>query len=74
MIPIEKFYVKAPSINQVRRALGKAPGGARVVGRFDRETIECRHTMDEHSLRRHWPVVVSRLEKAGLTVVDRPGS
>jgi hypothetical protein len=70
----EKFFVKAASVNQVRRALVKAPGGARVVGRFDRETIECLHTMDEHSLRRHWPVVVSRLEKAGLTVVDRPGS
>ena len=60
-------------MNAVRRALGRAPGGARVVGRFDRETIECRHTMDAHSLSRHWPVLLSRIEKAGLTVVDRPG-
>lgn len=70
----EKFYVKAASVNQVRRALGRAPGGVRVVGRFDRETIECVHTMDEHSLQRHWPVILSRLAKAGLSVVARPGS
>ena len=57
----------------MRRALGRAPGGVRVVGRFDRETIECRHTMEEHSLARLWPIVVSRLEKAGLAVVARPG-
>ena len=44
-------------------------GRREVVGRFDRETIECRHTMDEHSLGRHWPVLVSRLAKAGLAVV-----
>ncbi len=47
-----------------------APGGVRVVGRQDRETILCTHTMDEHSLSRHWPVIVSRLEKAGLSIVD----
>jgi hypothetical protein len=69
---VERFYVKAASVNQVRRALGRAPGGARVVGRFDREMIECRHTMDEHSFARHWPVIVSRLEGAGLAVVERP--
>jgi hypothetical protein len=28
--------------------------------------------MEEHSLSRHWPVVVSRLGKAGLSVVLRP--
>jgi hypothetical protein len=67
-----RFYVRAVSVNAVRRALGRAPGGARVVGRFDRETIECRHTMDEHSYARHWPVLLSRLEKAGLAVVERP--
>ena len=44
-----------------------------MIGRFDRETIECGHTMAAHSLARHWPVLLSRLEKAGLTVVDRPG-
>lgn len=65
--------MKAGSVNAVRRALGRAPGGARVVGRFDRETIECAHTMDAHSLARHWPVILSRLEGAGLSVVDRPG-
>jgi hypothetical protein len=70
---MEHFFVKAASVNEVRRALGRAPGGVRVVGRFDRETIECRHTMDEHSLQRHWPIVLSRLGKAGLRVVDRPG-
>ena len=69
---MERFYVKAGSVNAVRKALGRAPGGARVVGRFDRETIECSHTMDERSFGRHWPVLVSRLEKAGLSVVDRP--
>ena len=69
---MEHFFVKAASVNEVRRALGRAPGGVRVVGRFDRETIECRHTMDEHSLQRHWPIVLSRLGKAGLRVVDRP--
>ena len=47
-----------------------APGGVRVVGRQDRETILCTHTMDEHSLSRHWPVIVSRLEKAGLSIVE----
>lgn len=69
---MERFYVRASSVNAVRRALGHAPGGAAVVGRFDRETIECRHTMNEHSRARHWPVIVSRLEKAGLSLVGRP--
>ena len=45
-----------------------------MVGRHDRETILCTHTMDGHSLARHWPVIVSRLAKAGLAVVARPGS
>ncbi|AGA26615.1 hypothetical protein [Singulisphaera acidiphila] len=67
-----RFLVKANSVNAVRKALGRAPGGVRVVGRFDRETIECAHTMEAHSLSRHWPVVVSRLAKAGLTVVEKP--
>ncbi len=66
-----RFYVRAASVNAVRRALYRAPGGARVVGRFDRETIECQHTMDAHSYRRHWAVIASRLEKAGLVVVER---
>ena len=64
-----RFYVRAPSVNAVRRALHRAPGGVRVVGREDRETILCTHTMDEHSLGRHWPVILSRLHKAGLGVV-----
>ncbi len=66
------FYVRAPSTNAVRRALHRAPGGAKVVGRHDRDTILCSHTMDEHSLGRHWAVIVSRLSKAGLAVVPRP--
>lgn len=66
------FFVRAGSVNAVRRVLFRAPGGAKVVGRYDRETIECVHTMDAHSLRRHWPVIVSRLEKTGLAVVPRP--
>jgi hypothetical protein len=70
---VERFYVKASSVNAVRKALTRAPGGAAVVGRFDRDTIECAHTMSAHSLARHWPVLVSRLAKAGLSVVDRPG-
>jgi hypothetical protein len=68
------FYVLAPSVNAVRRALHRAPGGARVVGRHDRATILCTHTMDGHSLARHWPVIVSRLAKMGLAIVPRPGS
>lgn len=68
----ERFYVRAPSINAVRRALGRAPGGVRVLGRYDRETIECRHTMNEHSYARHWPIVLSRLSLAGLSVVEKP--
>lgn len=67
-----RFYVKAPSVSAVRRALFRAPGGARVVGRHDRETIECSHTMDDHSFARHWPILISRLDKAGLCVVERP--
>jgi hypothetical protein len=70
--PEGRFYVRAPSVNAVRRALHRAPGGVRVVGREDRETILCTHTMDEHSLGRHWPVILSRLHKAGLGVVP-PG-
>jgi hypothetical protein len=66
------FYVRAPSTNAVRRALHRAPGGVRVVGRHDRETILCTHTMDGHSLARHWPVIMSRLAKARLAVVSRP--
>lgn len=68
----QRFYVRAPSINAVRRALFRAPGGVRVMGRHDRETILCTHTMDEHSLARHWPIILSRLAKAGLAVVPRP--
>jgi hypothetical protein len=68
---IRRFYVRAPSVSAVRRALYRAPGGARVVGRYDRDTIECVHTMDQHSLERHWPVIVSRLEKDGLSLVER---
>jgi hypothetical protein len=69
-----RFYVRAASISIVRRALFRAPGGAKVMGRYDRSTILCSHTMDAHSLRRHWPVIKSRLENAGLAVVDRPES
>jgi len=66
--------VRAKSVSAVRRALHRAPGGARVVGRYDREKIECLHTMDEHSYRRHWPIIVSRLEKAGLQFEVTPGT
>jgi hypothetical protein len=69
---VRRFYVRAPSVSAVRRALYRAPGGARVVGRYDRGTIECLHTMDQHSLERHWPVIVSRLERAGIRLVERP--
>ena len=72
MEPDRTFFVRAPSINAVRRALDRAPGGAKVVGRHDRETILCTHTMDGHSLARHWKVIVSRLSKARLAVVARP--
>jgi hypothetical protein len=72
MDPNRTFFVRAPSINAVRRALHRAPGGARVVGRHDRVTILCTHTMDAHSLGRHWSVIKSRLAKAGLEVVPRP--
>ena len=67
----QSFYVRAPSINAVRRALFRAPGGVRVVGRHDRDTILCTHTMDEHSLARHWPIILSRLAKAGLAETAR---
>lgn len=67
-----RFYVAAPSVSAVRRALYRAPGGARVVGRFDRETIECSHSMDSRSFSRHWPILMSRLEKVGLRAVLRP--
>jgi hypothetical protein len=69
-----RFYVRAASVNAVRRALHRAPGGARVVGRYDRDTIECLHTMDTHSYRKLWPIIVSRLEKAGLQPVIAPGT
>jgi hypothetical protein len=72
-MPTDRFYVRARSVNAVRRALGRAPGGVRVIGRFDRDTIECGHTMEPHSLARHWPVVLSRLAGAGLAVVAKPG-
>ena len=69
---MERFFVKAASVNQVRKALDRAPGGAQVIGRYDRQVIECGHTMSTHSLARHWPVLLSRFEKAGITVVERP--
>jgi hypothetical protein len=28
--------------------------------------------MDNHSLSRHWPVIKSRLENAGLAIVPKP--
>ena len=68
-----RFFVTAPSVNSVRRALGRPPGGVEVIGRFDQKTIECSHTMDGHSLARHWSIIVSRLSKSGLSVVNRPG-
>jgi hypothetical protein len=71
---VERFYVRASSVSAVRKALGRAPGGVRVIGRYDRETIECSHTMEAHSLARSWPIIVSRLGKAGLVVVPRLGS
>src|SRR5262249_37645446 len=67
-----RVYVLAPSVSAGRRALHREHGGARVIGRHDRTTIVCRHTMDEHSRERHWPVIVSRLTKAGLTVLAGP--
>jgi hypothetical protein len=69
-----RFYVRAPSVSAVRRALRRAHGGAKVIGRYDRETIECAHTMDDRSFARHWPIIVSRLEYLGLRVVGRPGT
>lgn len=68
-----RFLVKAASVNEVRRALGRAPGGVRVLGRYDRETIECVHTMEAYSMARHWPIILSRLDGAGLSVVPYPG-
>ena len=70
--PDRRFYVVAPSVNAVRRALF-APGGARVIGRHDRETIACLHTMDAHSYSRHWPILLSRLCKAGLRIAPGRG-
>ena len=69
---MERFFVQADSVNQVRKALDRAPGGAQVIGRYDRRIIECAHTMSAQSLHRHWPVLVSRFEKAGIVVVDAP--
>jgi len=69
-----RFYVAAPSVSAVRRALFRAPGGARVLGRHDRATIACTHTMDGRSFARHWPILLSRLDKAGLRVVARPSA
>ena len=69
-----RFYVRAPSVNAVRRALHRVPGGVKVMGRHDRETILCTHTMDGHSLSRHWPVIVSRLGKAGLRIDPDAGT
>jgi hypothetical protein len=70
--PTRRFFVLAPSVSSVRRALYRAPGGARVVGRYNRDTIECLHTMNDQSHRRHWPIILSRLEKSGLRLVERP--
>jgi hypothetical protein len=72
--PTDRFLVRAPSVNAVRRALGRAPGGVRVIGRYDRELIECRHTMNSHSYGRHWSIIVSRLHKAGLSVAENSSS
>ena len=71
---MERFYVSAKSVSVVRKALARSPGGVEVLGRFDRDTIECRHTMNEHSLGRHWMVIVSRLSKSGLRITDRPST
>ena len=69
---MERFFVQAGSVNQVRKALDRAPGGAQVIGRYDRRLIECGHTMAAQSYARHWPVLLSRFEKAGIIVVDPP--
>lgn len=62
------FYVRAASVNAVRRALHRAPGGVKVIGREDRERIACRHTMNSQSLMKHWPIIQSRLDSNGLEV------
>ena len=68
-----RFYVRAPERQPAcKPELFSAPGGVKVMGRHDRTTILCSHTMDRHSFNRHWPVIKSRLEKAGLAVVERP--
>ena len=69
---MERFFIRATSVNQVRKALDRAPGGAQVIGRFNRQVIECGHTMSAQSLSRHWPILLSRFEKAGIVVVERP--
>jgi hypothetical protein len=69
-----RFFVVAKSVNQVKRALIHTAGGVRVIGRFDRETIECSHTMEAQSFKKNWPIILSRLGAAGLPLVDRPGS
>ncbi|WZO99756.1 hypothetical protein EP7_001369 [Isosphaeraceae bacterium EP7] len=69
-----RFFVVAKSVNQVKRALIHTAGGVRVIGRFDRETIECSHTMESQSFKKNWPIILSRLSSAGLQLVDRPGS
>ena len=62
------------SVNAVRKALGRAPGGVRVVGRFDRETIECRpHDGRRTASRGSGRSSSAGFEKAGLAVVDAAG-
>lgn len=68
-----RFLVRAPSVNTVKRALNNVPGGVEVIGRFDRETIECAHTMAGPSFIRNWPIVRSRLTRAGLGLVGEVG-
>ena len=59
-----------------RGAAGPAPcaGGRGWSAAMTAKRFVCIHTMDGHSLARHWPVIVSRLAKTGLAIVPRPGS
>ncbi|ADV62069.1 hypothetical protein Isop_1484 [Isosphaera pallida ATCC 43644] len=68
-----RFLVRAESVNAVKRALRNVPGGVEVIGRYDRDTIECAHTMAGPSFIRNWPIVRGRLARAGLGVVGEVG-
>ena len=72
--PSRRFFVKAGSVNAVRRALyrssGRGPRGGTLRSGDNRVLAH----NGWQSMIKNWPIIESRLEKAGLEVSPAPAA